>query len=447
MGGHCMAIYTYTQSFTYAGSTQNFTIPATVSSVKIQAWGAGGGAGGGNVLSQGGAGGYSEGILGVTPGQVLTIVTGQGGVFRGTSITFGGGGAGGIDNFSAFEGSSGGGRSAVVANGLEILTAAGGGGASSSPASPYISHGGSGGCTTGVAAFINGAYPASAQARGGTQVAGGAGGVATAAANNGTAGAALQGGNGGSSGATNCGGGGGGGGGRFGGGGGCGQSNLIGVNPLQDSAGAGGSSYIGGVTSGITLCSPQITSTTNVPSPNRIPPNASDPNYIAGVGVGGYINVNNNGGDGLVVLTFDVTVTPLTITKQVSAAAAKVGDVLTYTLTIQNKGEFPASSVVITDPIPSGTSYVSGSTTANVAFTGDPTSTINLTNPIGVGETITITYQVTVNTLPTPNPIPNTATMDYTVTPVSGQAPINTTTPSNTVTTLVFDTSRGVLFV
>ncbi|MEG2038417.1 MAG: hypothetical protein RRZ73_01685, partial [Oscillospiraceae bacterium] len=67
--------------------------------------------------------------------------------------------------------------------------------------------------------------------------------------------------------------------------------------------------------------------------------------------------------------------------KSVSPANAKFGDILTYTLTLHNTGNVAANNVVITDPIPAGTTYVAGSVTASAPFAGDPTSAITLTTP------------------------------------------------------------------
>ena len=45
---------------------------------------------------------------------------------------------------------------------------------------------------------------------------------------------------------------------------------------------------------------------------------------------------------------------------------AQPGDVLTYTLNIANRGTGPARNVVLTDPIPAGTRYVTGSASSPV---------------------------------------------------------------------------------
>lgn len=100
-------------------------------------------------------------------------------------------------------------------------------------------------------------------------------------------------------------------------------------------------------------------------------------------------------------------------TKTVDKAFAKAGDLLTYTLLLNNSGNVPANNVVITDAIPAGTTYVPGSVTG---ATGTP-PTLTLTNPIPIGGNATITFQVQVGaTIPIPNPIPNSASTAYTYT-------------------------------
>ena len=103
--------------------------------------------------------------------------------------------------------------------------------------------------------------------------------------------------------------------------------------------------------------------------------------------------------------------------KSASPANADVGDVITYTLTVHNTGNVPANNVVITDAIPAGTTYVPGSVSGDVGFTGDPTTAITLTAPIPAGGTATFTFQVKIGaTVPATNPIPNTAAISYTYT-------------------------------
>lgn len=85
--------------------------------------------------------------------------------------------------------------------------------------------------------------------------------------------------------------------------------------------------------------------------------------------------------------------------------------VLTYTIVVTNNGAGSASSVVMTDPIPTNTAYVTGSITYNGAARGDGTADgdnadYNLTNPgkvtVSVGTlapaaSATMTFQVRIN--------------------------------------------------
>jgi len=61
-----------------SGTFGTFTVPTGMTSVDIQAWGAGGGAGAAG--KGGGGGGYAEGTLAVTATQVLYVNAGEGGL-------------------------------------------------------------------------------------------------------------------------------------------------------------------------------------------------------------------------------------------------------------------------------------------------------------------------------------------------------------------------------
>lgn len=214
-----------TQTFSYTGAQQSFVVPAGVTSVTIEAWGAQGWSG----SNTGGLGGYATGQLDVTPGETLYVyVGGQGTVSIGDAVPSGGGFNGGGDgttNSSPDSSGGGGGASDVRQGGStlneRVIVAAGGGGSTDNT----DQDGGAGGGLTGA----NGppACCGGSIATGGTQVAGGSlygafgeGGDATPALTPWI---------------------GGGGGGWYGGG----------VSDAHQS-GAGGSSYIGGVTGGST---------------------------------------------------------------------------------------------------------------------------------------------------------------------------------------------------
>ena len=219
--------------FGYTGSAQTFIVPAGVTSVIIEAWGAQGGG------SYGGNGGYASGTLSVTPGQALAIyVGGQGGT--NAAAGWNGGGLGGYDlqNGGATSG-GGGGASDVRAGGVSVIIAGGGGGACIEGGEN--APGGTGGGMSGSNApnCINAIGGA-----GGTQS---GPGIVFTTSRGATSGSGSQGGNGSS--AVQAWAGGGGGGGYFGGAGGTStQDHPAGYG----AGGGGGSSYIGGVSGGTT---------------------------------------------------------------------------------------------------------------------------------------------------------------------------------------------------
>ncbi|MEG0794312.1 MAG: hypothetical protein RSG95_00770 [Bacilli bacterium] len=102
--------------------------------------------------------------------------------------------------------------------------------------------------------------------------------------------------------------------------------------------------------------------------------------------------------------------------KTVDKQVASQGDILTYTITLKNTGNVSANNVIVTDILPNGTTYIPFSTTSNLPFSGDPTSTITLTGPITPNTTATISFKAKVTSLPLINPIPNKSTVSYTFT-------------------------------
>ena len=218
-------------TYNYTGGVQTFVVPAGVTSITIEAWGAEGGRTG---SYYGGKGGYATGTLSVTPGNTLYIyVGGQGAVYAGAQSSWTSGGMnGGGQGYRG--GGGGGGASDVRRNGTSyadrVIVAGGGGGA----ASATNCFGGPGGGTTGVAGYRFNNWNPMYCGQGGTQSAGGAACTEYGLA---TAGSLGVGGRGGTSGNWD---GTGGGGGYYGGGGG------------DQGGGGGGSSYTGGVTAGST---------------------------------------------------------------------------------------------------------------------------------------------------------------------------------------------------
>lgn len=135
------------------------------------------------------------------------------------------------------------------------------------------------------------------------------------------------------------------------------------------------------------------------------------------------------------------------LTKETNMEYADIGDIITYTISATNTGNVNANNVKITDPIPVGTSFIDGSISSNIPFTGtNPQLGISLTNPILPGETAIITFQVTVNSIPSPNPTPNQASINYTYT-INPSNPngISDSGSSNIVNTQVNTANIGYL--
>jgi uncharacterized repeat protein (TIGR01451 family) len=119
-----------------------------------------------------------------------------------------------------------------------------------------------------------------------------------------------------------------------------------------------------------------------------------------------------------------ITAVRIKPTKSVSpTGAVGVGQQLTYTIGIPNSGLAASSGTTLTDLIPTGTTYVPGSTTLNGIAVPDISGVMPFVagaqvnavgkppGVIGIAETATVTFKVTVNPSP-PAVITNTATVD-----------------------------------
>lgn len=299
------------------------TIPTGVNQVDVKLWGAGGGAGD---LGYGGAGAFVKGSFSVSPGDTLQLSVPGGGKRRsstqanpssGPPLVYSAGGtsAYGIGGTSYYNSDW-----TVSSTGIGFWndfgtkwTGGGGGGAAAIVRSPYNAEtlilavaGGGGGASGdyhGGAAGLNGDDGGGLADRGGkgaTPTAAGAGGTteSSTAYTNGNSGISVayrgNGGNGASvlfsSGRIVDGCPGGGGGGRRGGGSGASDFREAG-------AGGGGSSQ-----------APAIGGTVEDGS-STVPGGVSDPDYIAGTGVGGVDGIlNGYGGDGVVIMSWTATI-------------------------------------------------------------------------------------------------------------------------------------------
>lgn len=266
--------------------TQSFVVPPGTYQVFVKMWGPGGGSGNYNNSGGGGAGGYSEGFLSVTPGETLTLAVGSGGKAPLNSTSNGGLGGwpgGGFGTRGDASGAGGGGLTGIFAGSLaqanSLIIAGGGGG---STGYNNFGAGGGGGITGGSGSGTSG--------KGATQTAGGLNGNSTTTPSY-TAGSALAGGTAYSDEFTaqtnDCGGGGSG---YWGGG----------AGQADGRAGGGGSGYLHPtrIVSGVTTTGNNA-ATGSVSNP---PPNTSDPDYVAGTGVGAA--PGTNGGDGYIYISW-----------------------------------------------------------------------------------------------------------------------------------------------
>jgi hypothetical protein len=233
----CVTSGTTSCTFTFTGATQKFTVPAGVSTIKVDLFGASGGDDPselGRQRASGGNGAHVSALMSVGAGTEFNVEVGQQGRSESVQPAYNGGGAGGtlLCDAVSLRGSGGGGatdlRSSSGSLASRVLVAAGGGGAGfDGSRSDFCTFaGGSGGASEANGSTSNSGRKATGAAPG----TGGNGDFDDGAAGG------LGGGGAGADGA------GGGGGGLFGGGGG----GLNMVEPRTTGGGGGGSNFVGG---------------------------------------------------------------------------------------------------------------------------------------------------------------------------------------------------------
>jgi hypothetical protein len=172
------------QTFSFTGAPQTFTVPGCVTSITINACGAQGGA---NWVNNVNFGGCTQATIAVTPGEVLNVFVG-GQPTVGTAAGYNGGGAGDTG------GKGGGGGTDVRRGGITLsnrVVVGGGGGGAGFWNSLHII-GGAGGGLVGGDGYRD--LPTSPGGLGGTQTAAGANGTCSSFNNPSMAGAFGQGG-------------------------------------------------------------------------------------------------------------------------------------------------------------------------------------------------------------------------------------------------------------
>lgn len=230
-------------------------------------------------------------------------------------------------------------------------------------------------------------------------------------------------------------------------------NNFVINNVVVTDATPAGTTYLGNIvaseaytgtdlTTGITFTTIPANTTATISwqvQVNTVPPVQTPIPNVGNVTVPGGTSGNTN------VVSTQVNTAYVTVDKMASLLFAKPGDIITYTLMLNNAGNVAANNVVLTDNIPAGTTFVPGSVTG---ATGTP-PTLNVAS-IPAGGSATVTFQVQVGTtIPNPNPLQNSATVAYTYT-VDPQNPNGATggRSSNIVNTQVngaiVDTTKAV---
>jgi uncharacterized repeat protein (TIGR01451 family) len=120
--------------------------------------------------------------------------------------------------------------------------------------------------------------------------------------------------------------------------------------------------------------------------------------------------------------------------KSADKSAAEVGEIITYTITLENTCTHDLTSVFFQDTLQAGLAFVLDSLIVNgTPFTGvDIEQGVRIADVPGEGM-VTITFEALVTEIPAVNPIPNTANMTYEYTPVLGGIPSEFNEESNTV--------------
>ena len=193
------------------------------------------------------------------------------------------------------------------------------------------------------------------------------------------------------------------------------ETSFVAGSVIIDGSPQGGANPVTGINLG-TITPNQTVIVVFKVKVNSLPPTPPTPPQLNNVAVINYtfeavVGTILSGTTTSTPVTTQVVAPNLVTNKSVDKTFATLGDVITYTVTLQNAGTLALSNVQFQDAVPAGTTYVNGSLTVSTAFTGsDPQTGLTITT-INAGQTVTISWKVQIgNTFPVPNPIPNTGT-------------------------------------
>lgn len=154
-------------------------------------------------------------------------------------------------------------------------------------------------------------------------------------------------------------------------------------------------------------------------------------------------NLTTNG-DGYLVnsigIQIDIATPLLTIVKSANTQDTTIGDIVTYTVTVQNTGIVNAEGVEVFDIIDTEATFVPGSITLNGGpvppnTTPDTGITVGILTP---NQSAVITFQYQVTAIPFDGSIKDQAFVSFTFMPTPNSPTISTSIPSNIVELMVF---------
>lgn len=128
-----------------------------------------------------------------------------------------------------------------------------------------------------------------------------------------------------------------------------------------------------------------------------------------------------------------------TIVKHVGEREVCLGDIVTYTITIQNIHTRPLTEVVFRDMIPPGLTFQQGSVEINggQSSTADPQEGFPLPNIIE-DDIVTVTFNAIATTIPQNNPVINIAHVEFR-TRNENDDQVDTREPSNPIPITIMD--------
>ncbi|MBM6386569.1 MAG: DUF11 domain-containing protein [Paenibacillus sp.] len=142
----------------------------------------------------------------------------------------------------------------------------------------------------------------------------------------------------------------------------------------------------------------------------------------------------------------DINAPRITLSKGSTATGAVAGDSILYTVTVANAGTASAASVVLSDSLPAGLTFIPGSVT--VAGVSRPTLDITAGIPLGslaLSSSIVVTYRALIGQDASILQLVNSANAAFTFQSVAGGPTITGVIPSNSSTLPVYSPNLSIV--